>query len=122
MHRRFAVDFQNGRPLRTAVVADGLSQADAYALEASLIARHRRETEGGTLWNVLAGGEGFQGILRDDWLLVARQAATTKRLSGAGLRAGAKAAATKALTGSGLQAGAKATATKLERRQRLLLS
>jgi hypothetical protein len=118
VHRRFATDVQIGRQFRAAIVADGLSQADAYAMEARLIAKHRRETEGGTLWNVLAGGEGFQGILRDDWLLVARQAAVTKKLSGSGLRAGAKAAATKALTGSGLHAGAKAAATKLKRLQR----
>jgi hypothetical protein len=95
VHRRFAADIQIGRQFRAAVVADGLSQADAYAIEARLIAKHRRETEGGTLWNVLAGGEGFQGILREDWILVARQAAATKELSGSGLRAGAKAAATK---------------------------
>ena len=94
------------------MVADGPSQADAYATEARLIAKHRRETEGGTLWNVLAGGEGFQGILREDWILVARRAAATKALTGSGLHAGAKAAATKALTGSGLTAGAKAAATK----------
>ncbi len=118
VHRRFAADIQIGRQLRAAVVAGGLSQADAYAMEASLIAKHRRETEGGTLWNVLAGGEGFQGILREDWMLVARQAAATKKLSGSGLRAGAKAAVTKALTGSGLRAGAKAAATKLKRLQR----
>jgi hypothetical protein len=118
VHRRFAADIQIGRQFRAAVVADGLSQADAYAMEAHLIAKHRRETEGGTLWNVLAGGEGFQGILREDWILVARQAAATKELSGSGLRAGAKAAATKALTGSGLRAGAKAAATKLKQLQR----
>ena len=112
VHRRFAAELQFNRLSRAIVVADGLSQADAYAMEASLIAKHRRETEGGTLWNVLAGGEGFQGILRDDWLLVARRAAATKGLSGSGLRAGMKAAATKALTGSGLRAGAKAAATK----------
>lgn len=120
VHRRFATEIQIGRRLRAALVADRLSQADAYALEASLIAKHRRETEGGTLWNVLAGGEGFQGILRDDWTLVARQAAATKKLSGSGLRAGAKAVATKALTGSGLHAGVKAAATKLSRLQRPL--
>jgi hypothetical protein len=68
VHRRLAADIQIGRQFRAAVVADGLSQADAYAMEARLIAKHRRETEGGTLWNVLAGGEGFQGILREDWL------------------------------------------------------
>ena len=68
---------------------------------------------------MLAGGEGFRGILHDDWILVAGQAVATKKLSGSGLHAGAKAAATKALTGSGLRAGAKAAATKLERRQRL---
>lgn len=95
VHRRFAVDIQIGRQFRAAVVADGLSQAEAYAMEARLIAKHRRETEGGILWNVLAGGKGFQGILRDDWIVVARQAAATKKLSGSGLRAGAKAAATK---------------------------
>jgi hypothetical protein len=78
VHRRFAADIQIGRQFRVAVVADGLRQADAYAMEARLIAKHRRETEGGTLWNVLAGGEGFQGILREDWILVARQAAATK--------------------------------------------
>jgi hypothetical protein len=54
-----------------------LSQADAYAIETRLIGEHRRETEGGTLWNVLAAGEGFKRILRDDWVLVARQAAAT---------------------------------------------
>lgn len=118
VHRRFAADIQIGRQFRVAVVADELSQADAYAMEARLIAKHRRETEGGSLWNVLAGGEGFQGILREDWILVARQAAATKELSGSGLSAGAKAAATKALTGSGLRAGAKAAATKLKRLQR----
>jgi hypothetical protein len=74
VHRRFAADIQIGRQFRAAVVADGLSQAEAYAIEADLIAKHRRDTEGGTLWNVLAGGEGFQGILRADWILVARQA------------------------------------------------
>ena len=97
VHHRFAADRQIGRQFRAAVVADGLSQADAYALETSLITGHRRETEGGTLWNVLAGGKGFQGILREDWILVARQAAVTKALTGSGLRAGAKAAATKNL-------------------------
>ena len=51
-------------------------------MEARLIAKHRRETEGGALWNVLAGGEGFQGILREDWILVARQVAATKELAG----------------------------------------
>ncbi len=112
VHRRFAADIELGRQFQVAVVADGLSQADAYAEETRLIAKHQRETEGGTLWNVLAGGEGFQGILRDDWILVARQAAATKELSGSGRRAGAKAAATKALIGSGLRAGAKAAATK----------
>ena len=118
VHHRFAADIRVGRQFRVAVVADGLSQADAYAMEARLIAKHRRETEGGILWNVLAGGEGFQGILREDWIVVARQAAATKALSGSGLRAGAKAAATKALTGAGLRAGAKAAATKLKRLQR----
>ena len=66
VHRRFAADLQIGRQFRAAVVADGLSQAHAYAMEAHLIAKHRRETEHGTLWNVLAGGEGFQGVLRED--------------------------------------------------------
>lgn len=112
VHRRFAADLQLGRQLRAIIVADKLTQADAYLEEARLIAGHRRETEGGTLWNILAGGEGFQGILREDWLVVARQAAATKAISGSGLRAGAKAAATKALTGSGLRAGAKAAVTK----------
>jgi hypothetical protein len=119
VHRRFAADIQIGRQFQATVVANGLIQADAYALEARLIAKHRRETEGGTLWNVLAGGEGFQGILHDDWILVASQAVATKALTGSGKRAGAKAAATKALTGSGLRAGAKATATKFKKRQQL---
>jgi hypothetical protein len=118
VHHRFAADIQIGRQFRAAVVADGLSQADAYPMEAALIAKHRRETEGGTLWNVLGGGEGFQGILREDWILVARQAAATRALTGSGLRAGTKAAASKALTGSGLRAGAKAAATKLKRLKR----
>lgn len=117
VHRRFAADAKMGRLMQAVVVAKGLNQAAAYATEASLIAHHRRETEGGTLWNVLAGGEGFKGILRDDWVLVARRAAATKALSGAGLRAGAKAAATKALTGSGLRAGVKAAQTRLNRTQ-----
>jgi hypothetical protein len=112
VHRLFAADILTGRPFREFVVADHLSQAEAFAMETLLIATHRRETEGGTLWNVLAGGDGFQGILRADWLPIARQAVLTKKLSGSGLRAGAKAAATKALTGSGLRAGAKAVATK----------
>lgn len=112
VHRRFAAEIRIGRKMRGVIVADELNQVDAYVIEASLIAQHRRETEGGTLWNVLAGGEGFRGILRDDWILVARRAAATKALNGSGLRAGAKAAATKALTGSGLRAGAKAAATK----------
>jgi hypothetical protein len=34
VHRRFAADIQIGRQFRAAVVADGLSQADAYAMEA----------------------------------------------------------------------------------------
>ena len=112
VHRCFAADMKIGRQFRAAVVADGLSQADAYAMEASLIAKYQRETEGGILWNVLAGSEGFQGILREDWILVARQAAITKALTGSGLRAGAKAAATKLLTGSGRLAGVKAAAIK----------
>lgn len=95
MHRRFADELRIGRDFQEIMVQDGLSQADAYALETDLIAVHRRETEGGTLWNVLAGGEGFQGVTYDDWVLVARQAAETKKLSGSGLRAGAKAAETK---------------------------
>lgn len=100
VHHRFAADIRIGREFRTVLVAEGLSQADAYAMEARLIAKHRRETEGGTLWNVLAGGEGFQGILHEDWKLVAARAAETKKRSGADLRAGAKAAATKAMTKS----------------------
>lgn len=93
-------------------MVDGLDQSEAYSMEAALIAKHRRETEGGTLWNILGGGMGFKGILREDWILVAKQAAATKLLSGAGRRAGVKAAATKLLTGSGRRAGAKAAATK----------
>ena len=112
VHRRFAAEIRSGRRMRGVIVADGLNQPDAYEEEARLIAHHRRETEGGTLWNILAGGQGFRGILRDDWILVARRAAATKALSGSGLRAGAQAAATKALTGSGLRAGAKAAVTK----------
>jgi hypothetical protein len=112
VHRHFAAEMRIGRHFRVVVVADGLSQAEAYATEARTIAVHRRESEGGTLWNVLAGGEGFQGILRADWMLVARQAAVTKQASGSGRRAGVKAAATKALTGTGLLAGVKAAATK----------
>lgn len=112
LHRRYADELRNGRTMRGIVVIDGLEQAEAYQREAALIAEHRRENEGGTLWNILAGGVGFKGILREDWILVARQAAATKILSGAGRRAGAKAAATKLLTGSGRRAGAKAAATK----------
>ena len=112
VHCRLAAEMRIGRDFSVAVVADGLSQAESYRIEAKAIAHYRRETEGGTLWNVLAGGEGFQGVLRSDWLLVARGAAETKKASGSGLRAGAKASATKALTGSGKLAGAKAVATK----------
>ena len=113
VHRRLARDWKNDRQFVAVVVADGLSQPDAYKMECRLITQHRRETEGGTLWNVLAGGEGFQGILHDDWILVAKRAVQTKRRTGSGRRAGLKAAATKALTGAGLRAAAKAAATKL---------
>lgn len=113
VHRRLARDWKNDRQFQAVVIADGLSQPDAYQMECRLILQHRRETEGGTLWNVLAGGEGFQGILHDDWVLVAKKAAQTKRRTGSGRRAGAKAAATKALTGASLRAAAKAVATKL---------
>ena len=59
VHRRFAAD---GRSFQAAIVADGLTQAAAYDMEAYLIAKHRRESVSGTLWNVLAGGEGGRGI------------------------------------------------------------
>ena len=112
VHHLFAAEIRRGRQLRSGVIADGLTQPAAYAMEADLIGKHLRETEGGTLWNVLAGGEGFQGILHEDWILVANRAAATKKRTGSAQRAGAKAAATKALTGSGLRAGAKAAITK----------
>jgi|GEM_PF-6873908 len=41
VHRRFAAD---GRSFQAAIVADGLTQAAAFDMEARLIAKHRRET------------------------------------------------------------------------------
>lgn len=41
------------------VVCGGLSDAEAFAMEQQLIAKHKRAREGGTLYNTLDGGEGF---------------------------------------------------------------
>lgn len=111
VHRMLAAALRCGESFQVQIIAQDLTQADAYTLEAELIARHRRVTEGGTLWNILAGGVGFQGILRADWQVVAAQAVETKRRTGR--NGGAKAAETRRLTGR--NGGAKAAATRRAR-------
>jgi hypothetical protein len=93
VHRRMVAAVTGGDSFTVTIYPTGPDQADAYALECRLIAQHKREAEGGTLWNVLAGGEGFKGILHEDWCAVAAQAAATKRRTGN--NGGAKAAATR---------------------------
>ena len=47
-------------PFTCETVRDGLLDAQAFKLEQELIAKHKRHREpGGTLYNTLAGGEGF---------------------------------------------------------------
>jgi hypothetical protein len=92
VHRRMAAD---GRSFAVEIVASGLDQPEAYAVEARTIARYRREIDGGSLWNVLAGGEGFQGVPRAEWRVIAQAVADAKRAAGSDKLAAAKAAETK---------------------------
>jgi hypothetical protein len=49
-----------GIVLRVEFVAENLTQKDAEALEIKLIAKHKREDVGGTLWNETNGGVGYR--------------------------------------------------------------
>jgi hypothetical protein len=104
VHRRMAAELAIGRSFTVEIVADGLDQPDAYAVEARTIARYRREIDGGPLWNVLAGGEGFQGVPRAEWRVIAQAVADAKRAAGSDKLAAAKAAETKRRQGLRLAA------------------
>lgn len=48
---------RSGRTISVAIVQDGLSEADALALEVAIIEQIGRRSRGGTLWNTMRGGE-----------------------------------------------------------------
>jgi len=113
VHRAMLND---GRKFNPEIVRKELTQREAYDLEADLIRRYRRISEGGTLWNILSGNPGWNGILHDDWREVAARAVQTKGKAGL-RRAGRKAAATKGPEGHKI-ASAKAHATRRANRRR----
>jgi len=47
---------KDGRTFNPEIVAEELTQPEAYELEAELIRHYRGISEGGTLWNILSGG------------------------------------------------------------------
>lgn len=49
-----------GITLRVEFVAQGLTKEEAEKLEIELIAQHKREDAGGTLWNETNGGVGYR--------------------------------------------------------------
>jgi hypothetical protein len=56
IHRRMGEQIRHGRRFTIEIVKDGLTRAEAFALEASLIAEIGCETDGtGPLWNLSKG-------------------------------------------------------------------
>jgi hypothetical protein len=123
IYRFMAAEIQAGREFTIHYEATELTQPQAYDIEATTIARYRRISEGGTLYNYLSGNPGWNGILHSDWCEVAARAARTaasRRTSGLGAderqpearrQAALKAAATKSPEAR-RQAALKAAATR----------
>jgi hypothetical protein len=66
VYRRFLNAFKNGAALTTRIVAGGMTAADAYGYEKTLIAETRAKSPS-QLWNVSGGGYGYpHDLLEED--------------------------------------------------------